>query len=257
MQLLSFYLNFSVALLFPANMQKLIFIIFAFSALAARSQAPGRMVQFSPPPVHNNSYLNADLPVVQDKYPIFSSGSPYFLDEWLNADIELANGAVDKNVKVRLDLIENTLQYISPEGRELIATAAIKTVILKDSSAGNVYKFVPSSFLDPMKNAKVDWYLELVSGPACLYKWITKAINQPKNYIPSESQASVISSEEFLIYADSILLPVKRIKDVPHLLNNKVSQLDAYITTNKLSGKSESGFIELIRYYNGLLNPVK
>ena len=226
-------------------MQKLVFILFAFSALISRSQAPNAS--------SNNFYLNADLSVVQDKYPIFSSGSPYFLDEWLNADIELANGAVDKNVKVRFDLIENTLQYISPEGRELIATAAIKTVILKDSSNGNAYKFVPSSFLDRMKNAKVNWYLELVSGPAaCLYKWITKAINQPKNYVPSESQASVISSEEFFIYADSILLPVKRIKDLPHLLNNKFSQLDAYITTNKLSGKSESGFIELIKYYNSL-----
>jgi len=238
-------------------MHKLVSIVFVFSAIAARSQAPGRAVQFSPPPVHNNFYKDADLSVVKDKYPVFSSGSPYFLDEWLNADIELANGAVDKNVKVRFDLIENTLQYISPDGRELIATAAIKTVILKDSSTGNAYKFVPSSFLDRMKIAKVDWYLEVVSGPACLYKWIIKAINQPKNYIPSESQASVISSEEFFIYTDSILLPVKRIKDVPHLLNNKVSQLDAYITTHKLSGKSESGFTELIRYYNSLLNPVK
>jgi hypothetical protein len=229
-------------------MQRLFFIIFAFSALSSRSQSP---------PSGNHFYLNADLSVIMDKYPAFASGTPYFIDEWSNADVELENGNMSKNVKVRLDLIENTLQYISPEGRELIATAAIKTVILRDSSTGNVYKFVPSSFLDRMKNAKVYWYLELVSGPACLYKWITKAINQPKNYVPSESQASVISSEEFFIYADSILLPVKRIKDLPHLLNNKFSQLDAYITTNKLSGKSESGFIELIRYYNGLLNPVK
>jgi hypothetical protein len=225
-------------------MQKLIFILFAFSALISHSQAPNAS--------SNNFYLNADLSVVQDKYPIFSSGSPYFLDEWLNADIELANGGIDKNVKVRFDLIENTLQYISPEGRELVATAAIKTVILKDSSTGKVYKFVSSSFLDPMKNAKVDWYLELVSGHACLYKWITKAINQPKNYVPSESQASVISSEEFFIYADSILSPVKKIKDLPHLLNNKFKQLDAYIGANRLSGKSESGFIQLIKYYNSL-----
>ena len=54
-----------------------------------------------------------------------------------------------------------------------------------------------------MKNAKVEWYLELASGLACLYK-VTKAINQPKNYIPSELQASVISSEEFFIYTESI-----------------------------------------------------
>jgi len=98
-------------------MQKLIFIIFALSALTSRSQAPGRVIDFSNSPASSNHfYLNADLPVVIDKYPAFASGSLYFLDEWLNADIEFANGAVDKNVKVRFDLIENTLQYISPEG---------------------------------------------------------------------------------------------------------------------------------------------
>ena len=224
-------------------MQKLIFIIFAFSVLAARSQAPNAS--------SNNFYLNADLSVVQDKYPIFSSGSPYFLDEWLNADIELANGAVDKNVKVRFDLIENTLQYISPEEKNQLQRQQLKLSFSRILQMGMHISLFLLLFLDRMKNAKVNWYLELVSGPAaCLYKWITKAINQPKNYVPAESQASVISSEEFFIYADSILLPVKRIKDLPHLLNNKFSQLDAYITTNKLSGKSESGFIELIKYYN-------
>jgi len=34
------------------------------------------------------------------------------------------------------------------------------------------------------------------------------------------------------------------------LLKNKFSELDAYITTNKLSGKSGPGFIEVIKYYN-------
>ena len=31
---------------------------------------------------------------------------------------------------------------------------------------------------------------------------------------------------------------------------NKFSELDKYITTNKLSGKSGPGFIEVIKYYN-------
>jgi hypothetical protein len=51
-------------------------------------------------------------------------------------------------------------------------------------------------------------------------------------------------------------LPVRRIKDVPGLLQNKFSELDKYITTNKLPGKSEPGFIELIKYPK-IFNPLK
>src|ERR1043166_3892976 len=109
-------------------MHKLVSIIFAFSVLAASSQAPGRTIQFSPPPVLNNFYKNADLPVVKDKYPPFASGTPYFTDEWLNADVELEHGETFKDVKMRLDFVENTLQYLSPEGLELVASSAIKTV---------------------------------------------------------------------------------------------------------------------------------
>jgi hypothetical protein len=232
-------------------MYKLVSIIFAFSVLAARSQAPGRTVQFSPPPVHNNFYKDADLAVVKDKYPPFASGSPYFIEEWSNADVELEHGETFKDVKMRLDLVENTLQYISPEGRELVASSAIKTVIFKDSASGNQFKFINSSFLG-MKKAKGAWFLELVSGHACFYKQILKSVNEPKNYVPGGTQSSINTSEEYFIYADSVLLPVKRIKDVPGLLHYKFKEVDSYMNENKLSGKSEPGFIELIKYYNSL-----
>ena len=227
-------------------MQKLLFILFIFAALVSRSQ-PGRVVAQP-----NHFYLDMDLPVVIDKYPVFASGTPYFRDEWLAADIELGTGEIDKNIRVRIDFIDNTLQYISPQGRELIATTPIKTIILRDSTEGNVFKFISSSFLTNTKDTKAGWYLELVSGQACFYKKISKSMIQPKNYSASETQPSVNSSEEYFVCADSVLSPVKKIKDVPGLLKKMSGELDAYITANKLSGKSESGFIELIKYYNSL-----
>jgi len=232
-------------------MHRLVSILFAFSVLAAHSQAPGRTVQFSPPPPHNNFYKDADLPVVKDKYPPFASGTPYFIDEWLNADVVLEHGDTIKGVKMRLDLVDNTMQYISPEGRELVASGAIKAVILKDSIGGNQYKFVNSFFLGAKKE-KSAWLLELVSGRASFYKQILKVINEPKTYVPGGTDITINSSEEYFIYADSVFLPVKRIKDVPGLLHYKFKEVDAYMNDHKLSGKSESGFIELIKYYNSL-----
>src|SRR4029078_299578 len=135
------------------------------------------------------------------------------------------------------------------EGRELVASGAIKTVIFKDSTSGNQFKFVNSSFLGAKKERSA-WFLELISGHACFYKQILKSINEPKNYIPGGTEISINSSEEYFIYADSVLLPVKRIKDVPGLLHYKFKEVNAYMNEHKLSGKSEPGFIELIKYYN-------
>jgi hypothetical protein len=233
-------------------MHKQFFILFFLSGLMGKSQPPpGRTVNFSPPPVHNNFYKDADLAVVKDKYPPFASGSPYFNDDWWSADVELEHGETFRDVKMRLDLVDNTLQYVSPEGRELVASGAIKTVIFKDSTSGNKFKFINSSFLG-MKKAKGAWLLELVSGRACFYKQILKSINEPKNYIPGGTEISINSAEEYFIYADSILLPVKKIKDVPGLLHYKFKEVNTFMNEHKLSGKSEPGFIELIKYYNSL-----
>lgn len=234
-------------------MKKSIFIIFALSAFISRSQVPGGAVQFAQPsPASNHFYLNADLPVIIDQYPAFASGTPYFIDEWSNADIEAQSGEVYKNIRVRLNLIENTLQYITPEGRQLIATTPIKAVVIKDSASGNVYRFIYSFLLEGTKNTKAGWYLELILGQASFYKRISKTIIQPKNYSASETQPSVNTSEEYFIYTDSTLSSVKKIKDVPALLKTKSTELNTYINSNKLSGKSESVFIDVIKYYNSL-----
>ena len=233
-------------------MGKLLLILLILTGLIGRSQPPpGRTVNFSPPPVHNNFYKNADLSVVKDKYPPFASGSPYFIDEWSNADVELEHGETFKDIKMRLDLVDNTMQYVSPEGHELVASSAIKTVVFKDSASGGQYKFINSSFLG-MTKAKGAWLLELVSGHACFYKQIIKSINEPKNYMPGGTETTINSSEEYFIYADSILLPIKKIKDVPGMLHYKFKEVDKYMNENKLTGKSEAGFIELIKYYNSL-----
>lgn len=236
-------------------MRKILTLLFTFATITSLSQRP--TINTNSSPVGDRFYFNSDLPVVISKYPEFADGTPYFLEAWTNADIILETGELYKNIKVRLDLVDNQLQYISPEGAELIASSPVKSVTLKDSVQGTEYQFVNSSFLDGAKNIDPSWYQVLASGTATLYKHISKSVSEPKVYSSSTTEPVVNTSEEYFIYADSVLSRFKKIKELPDLLKDKTKELNEYKSNKKLSGRSDSDFIELINYYNSLTQKSK
>ena len=221
--------------------------------ITAHSQLPARgSLTNTPSTSSTRFYANADLPVVQDKYPKFANGNPYFLEEWMTGDIVLIDGQVYKNVKMRLDLVENSLEYIGPEGVELIATSPIKSFTLKDSLNGKEYKFVHSSSVGGVTIADPGWYQVLASGTATFYKRTSKTIVEPRNYSSGDTEPSVTPISNYFLYADLTLSPIKKIREIPPLLKNKTDDLEKYINTKKLSGKSDKDYISLVEYYNSL-----
>jgi len=236
-------------------MRKLLFIPFISFAITSYCQLPARGSLTNPPPTAAStarSYRNADLPVLQDKYPKFADGSPYFLEEWVNGDIVLTTGEEYKNVKMRLDLVDNSLQYISPDGVELVVTSPVKSFTLKDSVNGKAYKFVHSASVGGSTIAEAGWYQALVSGTATFYKRITKTIVEPRNYSTSQTEPSVTTNSAYFLYANWTLQQIKKIKEIPPVLKNKTDELDKYISTKKLTGRSDKDYINLIEYYNSL-----
>ena len=228
-------------------MRKFLLFLFIGVPFAAISQISNSRAQNI-----NPFYFSNDLPVLVDKYPRFADGSPYFSEDWLNGDITITGGKLYENIKVRLDLVDNTLQYISPKGAELVAITPIMNVLLKDSAQKKEYRFVHSSSIKSSKNITTGWYILLVSGPATLYKHISKTIIQPKNISSGATEPTVNTAEEYFIYTDSLLAQVKKTKEIPELLKSKSSELNDYLSKKKLSGKSESNYVEMIRYYNSL-----
>jgi len=237
-------------------MRIILFILFLSAAITTRSQLPARgSLTNTPSTTNTRFYVNADLPVVQDKYPKFADGTPYFLEEWISGDIVLASGQVYQNVKMRLDLVENTLQYVSPDGVELVATSPVKSITLKDSVNGKEYKIVHSSSIGGSATVEPGWYQALVSGTATFYKRIFKTIVEPRNYSSSQTEPSVTTYSEYFLYADWTLSRIKKLKEIPPLLKDKTDELDKYIAEKKLSSKSDKDYISLVEYYNRLLQP--
>ncbi|MEI9912525.1 MAG: hypothetical protein WDO71_24450 [Bacteroidota bacterium] len=236
-------------------MRAILFIVFILPALAVFSQATVVDVGKDDMQVAGtrNFYTVGGSPVTNTKYVKVVEGSPYFSDSWMKGKLALANGEMYDSLRLRLDLAANELQYISPEGKELIATTPVKGVTLKDSISGKQYHFVHSSFLQLPKNMESGWYQLLVQGPATLYKHIVKTVNENKPYGSATVEQTIKTTGQYFVVFNGVFTRIKKIKELPDTLKNKKIELDTYISSQGLAGRSDGDYSSLIAYYNSLV----
>jgi hypothetical protein len=206
------------------------------------------------PTIGSLYYVVGDAPVSSTKYVKIVAGTPYFSETWMRAQLEMERGTIYQRILVRLDLMANELQYVGPNGTELIATTPVKTVTLKDSITQKEYKFVNSVFLQLSKDMEHGWYQQLTSGTATLYKKAQKSIKEDKPYGSATVEQTINTYSQYYIDIKSSLTLIKKIKEIPDLLKDKKDELVKYISSHKLSGKTDEDYIELVTYYNTLLS---
>jgi hypothetical protein len=194
--------------------------------------------------------MGQGYPVIPTKYVKVVDGSPYFRDEWMRGKLVTDGIKMYDSLRLRIDLLENELQFINSRGEQLIATNPVRGVTLIDSVTGKQYHFVHSSYMEFSKDIEKGWYQVLVSGPATLYKRTVKVLNEIKPYGSATTEQSIKTSEQYFIFAYNEFTRVKKLKDVPGLLKDKKEELNNYV--KELSGKSESDFYNTVYFYNKL-----
>jgi hypothetical protein len=177
-------------------------------------------------------------------------GSPYFNDEWMYGKVELADGNKYENMKLKLDLADNSLLFLNADSNEMIATASIKNVTLFDKFADKEYEFTFSSFIKAAGNAEKGWYQVLTSGRAIIYKRITKKIDEVRPYGSATIEQIITTVNQYFLFANSTFSAVKKFKDLPGLLADKKEDLNKYINSMKFTGKSDADYTDLVTYYN-------
>src|ERR1700742_2823879 len=76
------------------------------------------------------------------KYVKVIDGTPFFKEEWMKAIVADPLGRVYHVRAVRINLLENQLNFKDAGGKEMIATVPLRTVLLADSLSGETYSFV-------------------------------------------------------------------------------------------------------------------
>lgn len=233
-------------------MRIIILLLIFFSSIKTFSQ---RVVDVS----KNNSAATSGLfyavggqPMNNAKYVAIVEGSAYFNEAFLNGKIILSGGKVYDSLSLRLDLMDNTLHYIDKDGEELIATTPVKSVCFKDLSLKTETQFDYADFIKTTSKIETGWYQLLDTGMVILYKRHFKSIKENRPYGSATIEQTISTSNYYYVLINAVFKPVKKIKQLPEMLQDKNAELTEYIKSKSLTGKSDKDYIELVAYYNSL-----
>jgi hypothetical protein len=188
------------------------------------------------------------------KYENIKKGTPYFINKWLPATVVLFNGKQFDNVMAKMDLLEHKLLYME-NGVEYTAESPIKEVVLNDSGRGTKYRFIhASAFPNPVQKNDNGWYLVLANGEVSVYKFISKKIEESRQYSSAIIDRNIENSDKYFISHKNVLVPVKRLKDITDILRSRRSELNDYINKQGWNKVSDESLERLIAYYNSLGN---
>lgn len=198
-------------------------------------------------------YTVSGTPFSPYKYVKVVSGSPYFNDDWMKGIAILAGNRRAKCDFVKLDLLSGEVLYKDSTGTELIATTPIQQLTLIDSASGKEVVFINSSVVPAAGNKLIDgWYQVLEKGTATLYKKVKKSISEQQLYNSATAEQTIHTESEYFIGVTDELSFVKKPRDISTVLSDKKNQLDEFIAANKLTGKTDAAFTEVVEKYNTL-----
>lgn len=193
------------------------------------------------------------VPVNADKFVNLVQGSPYYIKAFVIGKIELSDGIIYDSVSFRLDLVDNTLHYKSLEADEMIATVPVKSARFMEPGLKTETQFDYSGFIKTTSEIEPGWYQLLDTGKVTLYKRYIKTVNENKLYNAATFEQTISTSSHYYILINTVFTPVKKIKQLPDMLQDKKAELLEYINSKNLTGKTDKDYMELVAYYNGLV----
>jgi hypothetical protein len=193
-------------------------------------------------------------PVMRAKFTRLVEGSPYYSDEWSKGRILIENNTAEfKNVYVRLNLLDVTLEFRDPAGEELTCSSPVRRVKLVDPVKSTEAIFVHSSFLPASKEFKKgEWLQELAVGKISLYKFHKKRLTESRPYNSATYEQHI--STVFFYYAmlNDQFVKIKKASDISELAGDKKAQIEEFIKSKNLDGKDEKAMTEVVAFYNSL-----
>lgn len=187
------------------------------------------------------------------KYVRVTDGTPYFNKEYMKARMTDATGGSYASNAVRLNLLDDAVEYKDAAGNELVATTPVKRIQLTDTTTGTQYLFVKG---DQIPEASPDetksWLQVLVNDKISLCKKIKKSIRETIPYGTSTTEEQIVSLTSYFVRMNNSLTRVKDWQDLLRLFADKKDAVDAYAKSHHLKGKSDADYSQLVQFYNTL-----
>jgi len=199
----------------------------------------------------NNFFIVNGEPFVNVKFTRLVDGSPYFKDEWMKG-VASADSFMTYSGILKLDLLDNQIHFLDKNGNEMVTNTRLKKLVLIDTITKKSFTFSHSSAINST-DIKAGWYQLIAEAPsATLYKQEMKILQEIKPYNSATYEQSIRTSNNYFLFTGEKFSYIKKIRDLPDLLQDKKAELAKYISDNKLNGKTDNDYVNVIAYYKSL-----
>jgi hypothetical protein len=183
------------------------------------------------------------------------SGSVYDNTEYQLAKIILKDGRVYNDVKTRINLLEQEVNFIASNGQEgFLGKGMASEITYQDNSGSNLEAKVFQCGFPPIDNQnRISFYQILLNDKTSLLKSVYKSIQERNNDMSGERYKEFATYENMYLLKEGTMVRIKKDKsNLIALLQDKNQSIKKYIDDQKLNLKNEAHLIDLLKYYNTL-----
>jgi hypothetical protein len=189
------------------------------------------------------------------RYVKIKEGSPYFHEEWIKGALITTDGKAYTKLDIRLNLLDDEVNYKDSDGQEKIATTPLQAVIIGDSAYGTKYVFIRGdkwSVTD--RTLSRSWVQVLVNDKVSLVRQIKKNVKVTTPYGSSTDEEAIIDIEVYYLQISGQFIRIRNWDALPILLQDKKDQIVQYIHSNHLRGRLPEEYAQVVSYYNSLIS---
>jgi hypothetical protein len=183
------------------------------------------------------------------------AGSVYDQTDYQLAKITLKDGRVYNDVKTRINLLEQEVNFIASNGQEgFLGKGMASEIAYIDSKVETQDVKVFQCGFPPIDNQnRISFYQILFNGKTSLLKSVYKSIQERNNDMSGERFKEFATYENMYLLKDGTMVRIKKDKSsIIALLQDQNQAIKKYIDEQKLNLKNEAHLIDLVKYYNSL-----
>jgi hypothetical protein len=183
------------------------------------------------------------------------AGSVYDQSDYQLAKITLKDGRVYNDVKTRINLLEQEVNFIASNGQEgFLGKGMASEIAYIDSQKETQDIKIFQCGFPPIDNQnRISFYQILFNGKTSLLKSVYKSIQERNNEMSGERFKEFATYENIYLLKEGTMSRIKKDKSsILAIFQDKKEAIAKYIEAQKLNLKNEAHLIDLVKYYNSL-----
>ncbi len=149
-------------------------------------------------------------PFLPAMYSSVTNGSAFYKDEFIPATIFLGGNRTAKSAFVRLDLVDNSIHYLTDKKEEFIVTQTVEKLVFENPDNTKEIFIAGNSLPTENTSYKNKWFLVIQQNDITVYKLYTKKIFEYKPFNSGALEKTIETYEKYFIIKDNILVESKK-----------------------------------------------